>query len=208
MYTPKHFEEKDLVAAHAVMAANSFALVCVSDQGGIDAAHVPVVLDPNVGEFGELHFHVAKQNTIWQAFDGQREARVIFSGPHAYISADWYDSENLVPTWNYIAVHAMGVPSVISEDQNAALLDTLAAQEEAHLAPKPPWTTAKMDSDLHKRMLGGIVGLSMPIGTLEAKAKLSQNRPDKDKTGVIRGLRQRGGDMEQAIASLMEAGPL
>ena len=186
------------------MAANSFALVCVSDQGGVDAAHVPVVLDRSAGEFGELHFHVAKQNPIWQAFDGQREALVIFSGPHAYISADWYDSENLVPTWNYVAVHATGVPSVISEDQNAALLDALAAQEEAHLAPKSPWTTAKMESDLHKRMLGGIVGLAMPIGKLEAKAKLSQNRPDNDKVGVIQGLRKRGGDMEQAIASLME----
>lgn len=204
MYTPKHFQENDLKAAHDVIAAYPFAIVCISHEGGLDVVHVPVILDRDVGEFGHLHFHVAKQNLIWKAFDGTQEAVVIFSGPHAYISADWYEGKNLVPTWNYVAVHATGAPSVISEEHNAAHIDALAAQEEAHLAPKPPWTSDKVDPDFHKRMMGGIVGLTMPINKLEAKAKLSQNRSDEQKSGVIQGLRNRGGDMDNAIASLMD----
>ncbi len=123
MYTPKQFEQNNLTAAHAVLKQNPFALICVTDKGGsIEAVHVPTMIETDHGKFGRLHFHVAKQNPIWELFDGAHEALAIFSGPHAYISPDWYETDGLVPTWNYVAVHVTGKPTIIPDDQNAAHL--------------------------------------------------------------------------------------
>ncbi len=207
MYTPKQFEQTDVREAHTVIRQNPFALICTTNQdSGIEAVHVPTMLEPDHGALGQLHFHVAQQNLIWELFDGSRQALAVFTGPHAYVSPDWYETEGLVPTWNYVAVHITGRPSVIPQEQNAAHLDALAAQEEAHLTPKEPWTTQRMDPDVHARMIKGIVGVVMPIETVQAKAKLSQNRGPEDKAGVISGLRARGGDWNTAVSDLMAVG--
>ena len=164
------------------------------------------MLENDYGDFGRLQFHVAKQNPIWNLFDGTRQALPIFSGPQAYISPDWYETKGFVPTWGYVAVHATRAPVVVSEDHNAAHLDALAAQEEAHLAPKSLCKKEQMDSNFHARMIKGIVGVDMPITGLHAKAKLSKNRNDADKEGVIAGLRARGGDLNNAVADLVVGG--
>lgn len=203
MYTPKPLELNDIAAAQQIMTDYAFALVVTTSDAGVEMVHIPTVLNPTQGTYGCLHFHVAKQNPIWNVFDGAREATAVFTGPHAYISPDWYEADGHVPTWNYMAVHATGTPTLVSDEDKAAHLDQLAAQEEAHLAPKPPWTPARMNPDMHKRMLGGIVGVTMPITHLQAKAKLSQNRTDADKAGVKNGLRKRGGDLNAAIADAM-----
>ena len=205
MYMPKQFEQNDVEAAHTVLKQNPFAVICVAtNDDTVDAVHLPTMLEPDQDAYGRLHFHVAKQNPIWQLFDGTREALAVFSGPHAYVSPDWYDTDGLVPTWNYMAVHVTGTPAVISEDQNAAHLKALAAQEEGHLSPKTPWTPERMDPDLHARMIKGIVGVVMPIEKIQAKAKLSQNRSSEDRAGVIAGLRKRGDDLNTAVADLMD----
>lgn len=204
MYSPKQFEHSDFEFAHMVIAENPFAVICVANAGGgVDVVHVPTRFEPGHGDLGRLQFHVAKQNGIWNLFDGSREAVAIFSGPHAYISPDWYETNGLVPTWDYVAVHATGVPVVLPDANNATHVESLAAQEEAHLAPKSPWTTAQVDPNLYARMLKGIVGVEMPITHLQAKAKLSQNRSAEDKAGVAERLRERGGDLNNAIADLV-----
>lgn len=205
MYTPKQFETQDLSAAHNVIEDNSFAIICtVDDDATMNVVHVPTLFEKRWGQHGRLQFHVAKENPIWRLFDGTRQALAIFSGPHAYISPDWYETTGLVPTWNYVAVHVTGKPTVTAEEQNAAHLDDLAAANEAHLAPKEPWTSARMKPDLHARMVKGIVGVVMPIEAIQAKAKMSQNRGPKDKAGVIAGLRARGGDLNSAVADWMQ----
>lgn len=205
MYTPKPLELNDIAAAQQIMTDYAFALVVTASASGVEMVHIPTVLDRAAGEYGCLHFHVAKQNPIWKLFDGTREATAVFNGPHAYISPDWYDAEGHVPTWNYMAVHATGTPRVVSDEEKAMHLDQLAAQEEAHLAPKAPWTSARLNPDMHRRMLGGIVGVTMPVTHLQAKAKLSQNRTDADKSGVIEGLRKRGGDLNAEVADAMDS---
>lgn len=208
MYTPKPLELNDIATAQQIMVDYSFALVVTASDSGVEMVHIPTVLDRTQGDFGTLHFHVAKQNPIWKLFDGTHEATVVFTGPHAYISPDWYEAEGLVPTWNYMAVHATGTPTVVGDDLKVEHVDHLAAQEEAQLAPKDPWTSARLKPDLHKRMMGGIVGLVMPITHLQAKAKLSQNRTDADKAGILKGLRGRGGDLNAAVAEAMDTSTL
>lgn len=203
MYTPKPLELNDIVAAQQIMRDYSFALVVTSSEAGVEMVHIPTVLDRTQGDYGCLHFHVAKQNPIWQLFDGTHEATIVFTGPHAYISPDWYETEGLVPTWNYMAVHATGAPVVVSDADKTKHVDQLAAQEEAQLAPKDPWTSARLKPDLHTRMMGGIVGLLMPITHLQAKAKLSQNRTEADRAGILKGLRDRGGDLNVSVAKAM-----
>jgi len=115
MYSPKQFEHSGHEFAHMVIAENPFAMICVANAAGsVDVVHVPTRLEPGQGELGRLQFHVAKQNGIWNLFDGSREAVAIFSGPHAYISPDWYETHGLVPTWDYVAVHATGVARLYS----------------------------------------------------------------------------------------------
>lgn len=105
MCTPKQFEQDGVTIEHAVIRANSFALFCIADESGaVQAVHVPTMLENDYGDFGRLQFQVAKKNPIWNLFDGTRQALAIFSGPHAYISPDWYETKGFVPTWDYVAV--------------------------------------------------------------------------------------------------------
>lgn len=203
MYTPKPLELNDIAAAQRIMTDYSFALVVTTSDSGVEMVHIPTVLDCSHGDYGCLHFHVAKQNLMWKLFDGVHEATAVFTGPHAYISPDWYEAEGHVPTWNYMAVHATGAPTVVRDADKTDHLDELAAQEEAQLAPKEPWTSARLNPDMHRRMMGGIVGLTMPITHIQAKAKLSQNRTEADKVGILEGLRDRGGDLNAAVAEAM-----
>lgn len=206
MYTPKPFAfPADRPAtAQAVISENPFAALVMNGAEGLDAVHIPFVLDPMRGEHGTLSAHVARANPIWRLFDGS-SALVIFSGPHAYVSPDWYDSEGLVPTWNYVAVHAYGVPHIVEDaDRVAALLGDLTAASERTLAPKPPWTLDKVPEKQRTALMRGIVAFEIPIARFEAKQKLSQNRTPEDVAGVAAALRTTGGVYDAAVADLME----
>ena len=121
------------------------------------------------------------------------------------MSPDWYVSERLVPTWNYVAVHAYGVPQIVDdEDQVAALLADLSAASEQTLAPKEPWTLDGVPADQRAALMRGIVAFEISITKLEAKQKLSQNRTPEDVAGVANGLRATGGDANATVADLME----
>jgi transcriptional regulator len=109
--------------------------------------HIPFLRDPTRGPHRTLRAHVARADPVWKHF-GNEAAMVIFWGPHAYLSPDWCVSEGLVPTWNYVAVHAYGVPQIVDDaDQVATLLDDLGAASEQTLAPKPPWTMDRVPVD-------------------------------------------------------------
>lgn len=205
MYVPAPFPfPPDADAdAHALIAAHPFATMVVADGDALDAVHVPFVVAPEQGPHGTLRGHVAKANPIWKSF-GRDEALAIFHGPHAYVSPDWYETEQLVPTWNYVAVHVYGVPHVVDDhDAVVAMLADLSAANEAHLAPKSPWTMDKMETPKRDAMLKGIVAFEIEIVRLQAKRKLSQNRAPADVDGVIGGLRQYGGEANTAVADLM-----
>lgn len=188
-----------------IMAAHPFAVLTVTLEGSLEAVHLPVVVDRDRGPYGTLRAHVARANPIWRAFGGG-EALVVFQGAHAYVSPDWYATPGLVPTWNYVAVHAYGVPRIVEDPERVrALLADLSAASEAGLAPKPPWTLAALPQAQMGAMLNGIVAFEIPLARIEGKRKLSQNRSAEDISGVAAALGALDGEGNRAVADLMMA---
>lgn len=201
MYVPPHFAQTDAATLHAFIERYSFGLL-VSDAGGEPfATHLPFLLDRTAGPHGALVGHLARANPHWQTLEG-RTALAVFSGPHAYVSPTWYETENMVPTWNYTAVHAYGRVSLI--DDRAELLDILRRSVAVYEAAMPrPWVldTAAVFVD---RLVGQIVGFRLPIDRLEGKWKLGQNHPVERREKVIAALQAGDGDAP-AVAELMRA---
>ncbi len=203
MYVPKSFAEEDRQTLHGLIRQASFAALVTAAGGAPEATHLPLVLDTEAGEHGRLLGHVARANGHWRTFDGDTEALCIFSGPHAYISPNWYASDNMVPTWNYAAVHAYGRPRVIDEPQKViAVLERLAADNES--AATGNWTLDRMDERIMRGMLKGIVAFEMPIERMQGKFKMSQNRKPEDVRGAIDGLRGLVDATAAAVAAEME----
>lgn len=203
MYVPRHFATDEFARDHDLIERHSFGTMIVSLDGRLEATHLPFLLDRTRGPKGTVRAHVARANPSWHAFDRGQEALVIFSGPHGYISPDWYTSEGQVPTWNYTVVHAYGVPRALGPEATRVLLDDLSAVHEAGLAPKPPWTLAKLAAERIEQLARAIVAFEMPIERLEGKAKLSQNRTDDDVAGAAAALDRLGGHDNRALAALM-----
>lgn len=205
MYVPRHFATGDVARNHDLIERHSFGTMIVTIDGRLEATHLPFLLDRTRGPRGSLRAHLARANPSSRAFDQGREALVIFCGPHGYISPDWYTSEGQVPTWNYDVVHAYGVPRALGPDAMRALLDDLSAVHEAGLAPKRPWTLAKLAPERIEQLVRAIVAFEIPIDRLEGKAKLSQNRTNDDVAGAAAALDRLGGDDNRALAALMIA---
>jgi transcriptional regulator len=202
MYVPALYAEPDLAILHSFIERHSFALLCSAGEDGVPfASHLPLLLDRQAGTKGTLVGHMARANPQWRHADG-KPALAVFSGPHAYISPAWYAAQEVVPTWNYVAVHASGIFRAIHD--SATLLrivqDAVAFFEGGR---ENPW---KLDAptDFVERMLRGIVGFRIEIDNLEGKWKLGQNRTAEQRDGAIRGLRAQGGADAEAIAALME----
>ncbi|TXL73430.1 FMN-binding negative transcriptional regulator [Vineibacter terrae] len=208
MYIPAHFDLKDLAAAQALMRARSFAtLVSTGEDGAPFVTHLPLLLqDDAAAPHGRLIGHVARPNPHWRLFDRGAPSLAVFHGPHAYISPNWYTSPNLVPTWNYTAVHAYGTPRILADSNQAlAVVEQLAAWFEASLPQ--PWSTARLPPGNALAQMRGIVAFEMPIERLEAKAKVGQNRLAADQRSAADALAAQGGEDNTAIAALMRGTP-
>ena len=178
----------------------------VAGPAGIEANHVPFQIDRRGGELGTLRCHVARSNEVWKYAEGA-EGLVIFAGPSAYISPSLYESKKedgkVVPTYNYVAVHAHGRITV-HEDHKwlRALLGHLTQKFES---PRPePWKMGDAPQDFLEEMLGKIVGMEIAITRLEGKWKMSQNRPEADKAGVVAGLRQSADPAAREVAEMVK----
>lgn len=201
MYVPKAFREDRQQVLHALIRQHSFGTL-VTTGGGLTATHLPFLLDAGRGDHGTLLGHLARANPQWESFGDEREALAVFQGPHAYISPSWYDIPLSVPTWNYVAVHAYGIPRIIADE--AALRAILEATVRTYEAAfEKPWDMAHLPDDYVEHMMRGVVGFEIPIDRLEGKRKLSQNRPAEDRQGVVEGLREQDGALERAVADLM-----
>jgi transcriptional regulator len=182
VYIPEAFRETRTERLHAFMRQHSFALV-VSHRGDrLEASHLPLLLEADRGPCGTLVGHMARANLQWRSFEADSELLVIFSGPHAYISPSWYENHPSVPTWNYAAVHAYGIPRLV--ENPAALRPILEALVRTHEADRDnPWTMDLPD-DYLERMVKAIVGFEIEITRLEGKLKLGQNRTQGDPASV------------------------
>ncbi len=199
MYTPKHFEVRDPNLLFALMNRFSFAtLVSVADSVPI-ASHLPFLVDRERGEQGTLISHMARANPQWQTFNDDQEILTIFQGDHTYISPSWYTQQSAtVPTWNYMVVHAYGVPRIISDDAALDMLARVIRKHEAAFAE--PW---QMDGDYAAKLLRGIVAFEIEITRLEGKFKLSQNRSERDQQQVIAALAASTDPIERELARHM-----
>ncbi len=201
MYIPAAFAETDLTKLHDFIEQNSFGLLSSQVDGLPFATHLPYLLEQTNGPHGTLVGHMARANPQWREAGGQT-ALAIFSGPHAYISPTWYEAEQVVPTWNYIAVHAYGQVEVIEDE--GALLDIVERSVRVYEQVMPrPWSFDPT-STFMKRLLAQIVGFRIEVQKIEGKWKLNQNHPVERRQKVVRALQHQGGENAQAIASVMQ----
>jgi transcriptional regulator len=190
MYIPEHFEERDRTVLHGLIESHPLGTWVTAAAGELVVNHLPFVLDANRGEFGTLVGHVARANSVWKtAFE--LESVVVFQGPETYITPSWYPSKHehgkAVPTWNYVVVHAHGMPHVITEPE--WLRQHVVELTRRHEAGREiPWQVSDAPPAYIDAMLGAIVGIEIPIARLVGKWKVSQNRAERDRLGVIAGL--------------------
>ena len=202
MYVPKHFEETDPSILKGLMREFSFALLVTAREGVPIGTHVPLHINDS-GENVRLWGHLARANTHWQDFDGQREAMAVFQGPHSYISPNWYASEDLPPTWNYATVHAYGRPKIIEDtDEIKEILSKLVRSNENDLTGN--WRIGQLTKKNMTAQLKSIVVFEIPIDRLEGKFKMSQNRGPEDAQGAAEGLRAIGNPNAETVATEIE----
>lgn len=202
MYIPAAFAETDLDQLHAFIIRHSFGQLIsqVDDQPFV--THLPFLLERQSGPHGTLIGHTARSNPQC-AVAGDQSVLAVFSGPHVYVSPTWYEAENVVPTWNYVAVHAYGKLQII-EDQ-ASLLEIVQRTTEFYERAMPkPWTF-EGGTTFVERLLTQIVGFRIEIDRIEGKWKLNQNHPPERQTKVVKALQAQNSENALAVASMMQS---
>ena len=202
MYIPTAFAESDMTKLNDFIEQYSFGLLVSQVEGQSFASHLPFLLERATGSHGCLIGHMARANPQWKEASGQK-VLAIFSGPHAYISPTWYDSEQVVPTWNYAAVHVYGQAQII-EDPDGLLQIVQATVTTYEQGMPKPWSFDGSGKFV-ERMLTQIVGFRIQIDRIEGKCKLNQNHPAERRKKVTRALRDQDGENAQAVASMMQA---
>ena len=202
MYIPQQFREDDKATLQSFIREHSFGVLVTQGNDAPFATHLPFLYEAERGAYGMLMAHMARANPQWHSFDGEREALVIFSGPHAYVSPSWYDVALSVPTWNYAAVHVYGVPRIIEDgemlyEQLKLLIETNEAQFER------PWRF-ELPENYIQNMMRGVVGFTLEITRLEGKFKMSQNRTATEREKVIAALQDEHGDVAKIMSMLKE----
>ncbi|MBK8198798.1 MAG: FMN-binding negative transcriptional regulator [Acidobacteria bacterium] len=185
MHPAPLFRESDPEKLIARLRARPLGLVCANGEVAPLAAHTPVLASLENGR-PRLRFHLSAHNPLTRAIEAGAGVLIVFTGPDAYISPDWYGPvPNQVPTWNYLSVEAEGTPAPADA---ATFLDDVSSEFEARLAPKPPWTRAKMDPGAFGMMVRGIRAFELSPIRFEGISKLSQNKTSEARAGVLEAL--------------------
>ena len=208
MYIPKQFEQPRVEAMHELMRVRPLATLVTLSSGGLDANHIPLHLADAPAPFGTLRGHVARANPLWRDFAKDIEVLAIFHGPDAYITPSWYatkqENGKVAPTWNYTVVHAHGALRVV--DDAVWMRAHLEALTDCHEANFPkPWAVSDAPQEFTEKLIESVVGIEIVITKLSGKWKVSQNQPEKNRAGVIEGLRGCGHSDAVEIAALVEA---
>lgn len=204
MYTPKDFRVTDLEQISSFMLTNNFATLVSWDGEHPIASHLLFeVVTGNSGEF-TLNCHLARANDQWRIFTSEKEVLVIFGGAHTYISPRWYSQAGNVPTWNYLAVHAYGVPAIVNDqDELYGMLTRLVDRYESNSGAIPEYHLDALPKELVTEKMKGVVGLRIRVTRLEAKFKLSQNRSLPERENITIELEKRGDENSTGIANAM-----
>lgn len=200
MYLPAAFQQVDRGLLTECIERYSFGVLTSAGASGPEASHLPFLYDPEAGPYGTLISHMAKSNPHWRYADGET-VLVIFSGPDAYISPAWYAAENVVPTWNYVAVHATGkFEPVFDPEEILDIVQRTVVRYEASRAT--PWTF-DATTEFAQRLAQMVVGFRIELTRLDGKWKLSQNHAIERRRGVLRGLEAEGGLQARELAKYM-----
>ncbi|PHM38794.1 FMN-binding negative transcriptional regulator [Xenorhabdus innexi] len=196
MHTPRKMQMKDREDITQFISAYSFGLLVSPSLTG---THLPLVLNPDEGEHGTLYGHISKANSHWKELDNQR-VLVVFTGPHAYISPTWYESEQAVPTWNYTAVHCYGVTKFLNNLETQSALEDLVNKYEPGLMNN----TELMPEEYVNKQRQAIVGFKIVITEIHAKEKLGQHKNQGDQKGVFTALSKSKMPDNKELADYME----
>jgi transcriptional regulator len=205
MYVPPAFKDDDRQNIRAIICSSRLATLVTATADGPIATPLPLFLDETEGERGVLYGHLAKGNPQWRLAPNG-EALTIFMGPEAYVTPSWYatkqETGKVVPTWNYIAVHAYGPVEFFNEPER--LLDVVTRLTDIHEKSRAmPWAVGDAPADFIASQLRGIVGLRIPVTRFEGKRKMSQNRPEADRIGVAAGLAASQKPQDREVAPLI-----
>jgi transcriptional regulator len=202
MYVPAHFAEDRIPVLHDAIRGIGLTTLVTLTSGGLIASHLPVLLNPEPAPYGTLIGHLARPNPQTREVIG--EALMIFQGPEGYMSPSHYatkrETGKVVPTWNYISIHAYGTLRFI--DDRERLLDIVTGLTDLHESKRvTPWAVSDAPADFVQGMLNGIIGLELTITRLEGKWKMSQNRPISERPGIVEGLNAEGrSDLAREVA--------
>lgn len=205
MFAPSYFREERIDVLAQAVRDIQLGMLVTAVSGEYRASHLPMVLKKEGGAF-VLESHVARANDHWTVLDRPLASLATFQGPQAYVSPSWYESKRehgkVVPTWNYIAVHAHGtLEAVEDEGWLGAHLDELVSANESHR--EAPWAVSDAPADFVRKLSRAVVGLRLRVERLEGKWKLSQNRPEGDRIGVVAGLSASPRSGDAAVAEIM-----
>ena len=195
MYIPPHFAIHQPEVLHRIIREHPLGALVTQGPAGPDAEHIPFEFDPGPGTLGTLSAHVARSNTLWQRCPSGTQVMVIFRGAEAYISPSWYPSKHeahrQVPTWNYEVVHAHGTLTVHDDDRFVrGMVARLTRRYEA--TESKPWKMSDSAPGFVDGLLRNIVGIEVAISSLVGKAKLSQNKEERDRLNAADTLDLRG----------------
>ena len=207
MYLPAHFEETRIDVLHQLIRDHPLAALVTLGSDGLSANHIPFEVDAQPAPFGTLRGHVARANPVWRDCSGDVDALVMFQGVHAYVSPAWYPTKQetgkVVPTYNYIVVHAYGALRIVEDPAwLRALVGRLTDRFEA--ARANPWKVTDAPADFVEKQVRAIVGVEIPVRRLLGKWKVSQNRPATDREGVVRELRASADRDAATMADLVQ----
>ena len=208
MYLPAHFNETRVDVLHALMRAHPLATLVVSGGAGLIANHMPMETLSAPAPLGCIRGHIARANPLWREYRSDTQALAIFQGPQAYVSPSFYPSKaatgEVVPTWNYAVVHASGTLRFIHDVE--WLRGFVAGLTATYEAPRSqPWQIGDAPAAYIEKMLSLIVGFEFDVASLTGKWKVSQNRPQADRRGVVKNLQDAEDADSREIAAMLAA---
>jgi transcriptional regulator len=206
MYTPKYHALIDVATMLTHIAEHPLGSWVCTAPSQLIANHIPFVFDAQSGTHGRLLGHVSRANPVWRELASGAPSVVMFMGPHAYITPSWYPGKHqhgkVVPTWNYVTVHAHGVARAIED--TVWILDVISRLTDAQESRRPvPWKVSDAPLAFIEKMLRAVVGIEITIERLEGRLKVSQDEDEQDRLGTVQGLRQTSEAPANVLADLV-----